>query len=170
MKKLLLLMALALLVVTLMMLPLGCGEEKKAETGNAGTTASGKTILTPEQLTEIAPGLGVLMIEVGYRNWVMYYAADGGNWDLAAYQMKELKEAQEVAETTRPKRADALKSFETSALGPLDEAIKAKDKAKFMAAWTKEVEGCNGCHASQGFTYIKWTLPPTPPEDLVLTP
>jgi hypothetical protein len=53
-------------------------------------------------LAEIQPGLGTVMIEYGARFGNMYYAGKGSNWDLAAYQLKEAREIQEVGETTRP--------------------------------------------------------------------
>jgi hypothetical protein len=128
---------------------------------------------TEEQLktlAEIQPGLGTVMIEYGHRYTNMYYAAKGGNWDLAAYQLKEAREIQEVGETTRPARAAALKAFETSYLDPLDEAVKAKDAKKFEAAFKAGVQGCNGCHAGQGFPYIKYQLPKGPTEPLSMKP
>src|SRR6478752_3118264 len=85
---------------------------------------------TEEQLktlAEIQPGLGTVMIEYSTRYTDMYYAAKGGNWDLAGYQLKEALEIQEVGETTRPARAAGLKAFETAYLEPLDASIKAKD-------------------------------------------
>jgi hypothetical protein len=54
------------------------------------------------------------MIEYGYRYTTAYYAAKAGNWGLAEYQLKEMREIQEVGETTRPARAGALKGFETA--------------------------------------------------------
>ncbi len=110
-------------------------------------------------LAEIQPGLGTVMIEYGNRYTNAYYAAKGGNWDLAAYQIKEAREIQEVGETTRPARAQALKAFEKNYLDPLDEAIKAKDFKKFDVAFKAGVQGCNGCHAGQGFPFIKYQLP-----------
>lgn len=68
-------------------------------------------------LADIQPGLGIIMQEIGRRFTAIFYAARGGNWDLANYELKELREAQEVAEITRPKRKDALISFEESFLG-----------------------------------------------------
>ena len=150
----------------------GCGEETTTTEGTTtgGQTAAGHPLLTNEQLSDIAPGLGVLMVEIGHRNWVLYYAATGGNWDLAAYQAKELDEAMEVGETTRPNRKEGLEGFTKGALEEINAAITAKDSAMFMTAWTKEVDACNACHAATGFNYIKWSLPPTPPNDLQLTP
>src|SRR3974377_1384789 len=110
-------------------------------------------------LAEIQPGLGTVMSEYGNRYTTAYYAAKGGNWDLAAYQIKEAREIQEVGETTRPERAQALKGFEKSYLDPLEEVIKAKDFKKFDKAFKDGIQGCTTCHAGQGFPYIKYPLP-----------
>lgn len=121
-------------------------------------------------LAEIQPGLGTVMIEYGARYTNAYYAAKGGNWDLAGYQLKEAREIQEVGETTRPARAAALKAFEKSYFDPLDEAIKAKDFKKFAVAFQKGIQGCNGCHAGQGIPYIKYELPKGPTFPLSMKP
>ena len=122
-----------------------------------------------EQLKTLAglqPGLGTVMIEYGNRFTNTYYAAKGGNWGLAGYQLKEALEIQEVGEATRPGRAGALKAFEKAYVDGLDEAIRGKDFAKFDAAFKSTVKGCNGCHASQGFPYIEYVLPDSPPAPL----
>jgi hypothetical protein len=113
-------------------------------------------------LANIMPGLGTVMIEYSIRMTNAYYAAEGGNWDLADYMIKEAKEIQEVGETTRPVRAAALKTFEQSYLDPLSKTIKAKDFKAFEKAFNETVSGCNGCHAGQGFPYIKYVLPKQP--------
>ena len=115
------------------------------------------------QLAEIQPGLGTVMMEYANRFWSMYYAANSGNWDLAAYQMKEALEIQEVGETTRPARAPMLKAFESSFLDPLNNTINAKNFSAFQTAYNNTVGGCNGCHAASGFPYINYTLPSSPP-------
>jgi hypothetical protein len=128
---------------------------------------------TEEQLktlAELQPGLGTVMIEYSNRYTNMYYAAKGGNWDLAAYQLKEALEIQEVGETTRPARAAGLKAFETAYLEPLDAAIKAKDFATFEKTFKGGIQGCNGCHAAQGFPFIKYELPNAPASPLSMTP
>ena len=46
-------------------------------------------------LADLQPGLGTVMIEYGNRMSTMYYAAKGGNWGMADYQLKEAREIQE---------------------------------------------------------------------------
>jgi hypothetical protein len=114
-------------------------------------------------LAELQPGLGTVMIEYSHRFSTMFYSAKDGNWDMAEYQLKEAKEIQEVGETTRPGRAKFLKDFESTYLDPLGETIKAKDWKKFEIAFKKAEVGCNECHKTQGFRYIKYELPKTSP-------
>lgn len=121
-------------------------------------------------LAEIQPGLGTVMIEYSNRYTNAYYAAKGGNWDLASYQIKEAREIQEVGETTRPERAQALKGFEKNYLDPLDGAIKAKDFKKFEVAFRSGIQGCNTRHVGQGFPYIKYQLPKAPLAPLSMRP
>jgi hypothetical protein len=128
---------------------------------------------TEEQLKTLAaiqPGLGTVMIEYANRYSDIYYAAKGGNWPLAAYQLKEMREIQEVGETTRPGRAGPLKAFEQSFLDPLQKTIEAKDFEKFETSFKAGVQGCDGCQAALGFPYIKYELPGSPPSPLVMTP
>src|SRR6266508_4515197 len=124
------------------------------------------TPLTLQQLSDIQPGLGTIMIEYGHRMSAMWFAEQAGNWDLAEYQLIEMREIQEVGETTRPARAAPLKSFESSFLDPLEDGIKAKDKSKFESAYNAAIQGCNSCHGSQtsadwpqGFKFIKIQVP-----------
>jgi hypothetical protein len=116
-------------------------------------------------LSDIQPGLGTVMIEYSNRYTDMYYAAKGGNWDFAAYQLKEALEIQEVGEMTRPNRAGALKYFENTYLTPVGDAIVAQDFSQFKTAFNQATEGCNSCHTGNGFGYIQYKLPskaPTP--------
>jgi hypothetical protein len=119
-----------------------------------------------DALSLIQPGLGTVMIEYARRMGHVWFAGEAGNWDLAQYQVIEMREIQETAETTRPARAPALKAFESSFLEPLEQATKDKDKAKFESAYRSAIQGCNSCHGSQtspdwpqGFNFIKVQVP-----------
>lgn len=129
---------------------------------------------TPEQkfdkLAELQPGLGTIMIEYSYRFTNLYYAAKGGNWGFAEYNLQEMKEAQEVGENTRPKRAQALKDFEAKFLdGKLEPALKARDFSAFQTAFDEATKGCNQCHKDAHFGFIQYQLPATPLTPAVLT-
>ncbi len=120
----------------------------------------------------INPGLGTIMIEYSQRMAKLYFAGQAEAWDEAVYQLDEMKEIQEVGEITRPKRADALKTFENKYLNPLENTIKAKNKGDFTVAYTKTVEGCNTCHTTtksdafpNGYGWVKIVVPKASPVD-----
>lgn len=116
-----------------------------------------------KSLADIQPGLGTIMIEYSRRMSTLYYAAMGGNWGMAKYQIKEMPEIQEVGEATRPKHAKDLKKFESDYLIPLSHSVEAKDYKKFQGAFKKAVEGCNSCHADNGYEFIHYVLPAASP-------
>jgi hypothetical protein len=142
----------------------------------AGTASAQSDWLkgTPEEqlktLAEIQPGLGTVMLEYSFRFGTLYYAAQGGNWKLAEYQLKEMIEIQEVAENTRPGRAQALKSFEEKSLAPIGDAIKQKNIKAFNVAFQTGLKACNECHVDQKFGFIHYVLPKTSPSPLSSKP
>ena len=112
-----------------------------------------------DALANIQPGLGTVMIEYSNRFTNVYYAAQAGNWGMAAYQLKEMPEIQEVAETTRPARKEALQGFEQATLVPLANDIANQDLAAFNRDFATTVAYCNACHVATGFGYIVYKLP-----------
>jgi hypothetical protein len=120
-----------------------------------------------DALASIQPGLGVVMHEMGYRASAMYWAAKGGNWGLAQYELKELLEAQEVAELTRPHRAGMLKAFEQNNIPPLKKAIAKKDVRLFEKQFKATVTACNGCHMALGYGFIKFHVPAQSKNDVL---
>jgi cytochrome c553 len=125
-------------------------------------------------LWRIQPALGTVMIEYGNRFSRAWYAAHNGNWDMAKYQLDEMPEIQEVAEVTRPGRADALKAFEHGFLDPLNQATQKKDLVAFEAAYQNAVTGCNGCHAAakggpwSSYQFIKVQVPTADNSDYIV--
>ena len=124
--------------------------------------------LTISQVAEIQPGLGTIMMEFGHRFYIAYYAAKAKNWGLAKYEIKELLEAQEVVELTRPLYTKALKEFENKYIKNLLNAIEAKDIKRFELSFTQTTNACNSCHKATGHAYIYYQLPSEAPKFLRL--
>lgn len=123
----------------------------------------GSTEAQLKTLADLQPGLGTVMIEYSRRFSTMYYAAKGGNWGMANYQLKEMREAQEVGEHTRPAHAPMLKDFESKHLDMLAASIKAKNLGQFKTAFKSAEKGCNSCHEMNGYPFIKYRLPARSP-------
>ena len=139
-----------------------CSENHQTNSQTVVPTKHNKN-LTLSQIAEVQAGLGTIMVEFGHRFYIVYYAAKANNWDLAHYELHELIEAQEVAETTRPNHAKQLKDFEDTYLEPLNKAIESKNWDNLSKKYSHATQGCNACHAETGHPYIQYRLPKTPP-------
>lgn len=125
------------------------------------------TVDTTLSLWAIQPGLGTVMIEYAKRFSNIWFASQANNWSMVKYQIKEMREIQEVAETTRPGRKAMLKDFETSFIDPLDKGADVKDLAAFTVTYDKAINGCNSCHKASTasatdkstFQYVKVKRP-----------
>lgn len=122
-----------------------------------------------KRLSDLQPGLGTVMMEYGARFSNAYYAAKGGNFELAQYMIKEMTEIQEVGETTRPARAALLKAFESNYLDKLDAAAKAKNWSQYSKLMPQVVNACNQCHVKVGMAYIVYQVPSAPPAPLKMS-
>jgi len=99
------------------------------------------------------PELIEFMIFTQIRHAKLWLAGNAGNWELADYEIDELKEVLENAAKHVPdyKGMPVGKMIETVALAPIEDvekAIKAKDRARFITAYDQLTAACNTCHKS----------------------
>jgi hypothetical protein len=125
--------------------------------------------LTLDQLAELQPGLGALMREVSDRYWICYYAAQQGNWDLAAYQLRALRSVFAKGSLTRPKYQAMLEEYNRRVFEPLQQAVAANDSAAFAKEYQAGIALANQWHVATKHGEIVWQLPAQPPLHLQLT-
>jgi len=156
-------------VLGLLILATGCDTtttpsdsvQTAASTASNGSIAGDTVIsgahgnMTLKQLVDIQPGLGTVMVEYNTRMNNLWFAAQKSNWDMVHYQILEMKEIQETAESTRPGRASVLRSFESGFLEPMDNASQAQDLTAFTKSYDSAIGGCNGCHAAAASSHFK---------------
>ena len=126
--------------------------------------------LTLDQLAELQPGLGTLMRDISDRYWILYYAAKGGNWALAAYQLRGLRSLYKKGATTRPKYKTMLDDYAGKIFDPLDKHIVAKDFSAFEKTYLAGIDLANNMHVASKHGEVVWKLPPNPPQHLDLGP
>ena len=126
--------------------------------------------ITIDQLAEIQPGMAQIMQEVANRYYYTYYAAKGGNWKLAAHELKYLRVALGVAKVTRPKFTEDLTAFESEYLTPVLKAIQKQDWSEFEAAYFEGMKGSDRYHDKTGHEYIRFVLPKDPPAHMYFGP
>lgn len=124
--------------------------------------------LTLDQIGEMQRGTASLMLEISERFWIMYYAAQADNWNMARHQLSELRKTTKMVEAVSPKYIEQLAAYDRDFLRPVEEAIAARDWPRFDAAYRRGIDGINAAHEATNHGYIRWQLPDTPPPYLRL--
>jgi hypothetical protein len=115
------------------------------------------------------PSLGDLMtMAVQPRHIKLGAAGKQHNWPYLAYESSELRNAfSRIGRTIPAYRGNTLSDLFaaqiTPALDDLDVAIKAKDAARFNAAYGKVTEACNTCHSALDHAYVVIRAPTISP-------
>ncbi len=123
-----------------------------------------------EALTSLQPGLARLMPEIGARMWKAYHAGRARNWELAAWQLREMRKLFALGNVTRPKYAPDVHAFLDEDLAPLLAACEGGDLEAFETTFAAAVDAANEYHRRWNKGFLVWRVPRTPPEDLVLEP
>lgn len=114
------------------------------------------------------PGLGEFMTAAVQPHHIkIWMAGHAGNWALAEYEAKELRETFEDIATYQPvwNNFPIGKLAETNLVPPLDEldkAIKDKSQTGFKKAYDTVTAGCNSCHQATGNAFIAIKTPSGP--------
>jgi len=127
----------------------------------AGATifASRNSPAQPAEPKAYSPGVAEIMIATQIRHAKLWLAGEARNWELADYEIDELKEGLEDIVKYFPTYKDMPvgKMIEATAMPPVadvEAAVKAKDRAKFTAAFDKLTTACNTCHQSANRPFI----------------
>ncbi len=114
----------------------------------------------PAPQPDYHPSFGDLMtMAVQPRHIKVGVAGKARNWTYLTYESSELRNAFGRIARTIPvyrnqKLADLFASGILPSMDDLDAAIKAKDGAKFDAAYAGVTQSCNTCHAALEHAYV----------------
>ena len=106
---------------------------------------------TPPANSDARLGLGDYMTAfVQPRHAKLGLGGQARNWEYAAYERRELEETLELVEKAVPRYRGAAMSdllqMTKQPMADLEGAIKARDGAKFDAAYAGLTDACNACH------------------------
>jgi len=109
------------------------------------------------------PRLGDIMNAAQTRHMKLWFAGKSANWDLAAYEIRQLKMS--LAEAALLFEGIPVTNVTTMAepLQALANAIEAKDRGKFATSYGDLTDKCNGCHQSMGRRFIFMRVPEVSP-------
>jgi hypothetical protein len=105
------------------------------------------------------PGLGELMARIQVNHAKLWLAGEARNWDLADYQLGEMKEVFSDVQDFSPRYknvpvGEMIEAIMTGTINDLEGAIATRDFARFSSSFDKLTESCNSCHAAAGRGYI----------------
>ena len=101
------------------------------------------------------PRLNTLMMVTQLGHFKLWYAGAVQNWGLANYELAQIRANIVDAGKLYPNNSKSDMSQMKPPADDLDEAIKAKDSAKFTKAYSRLTAACNSCHEATGFGFIK---------------
>ena len=106
------------------------------------------------------PGLGEIMTLQQMRHNKLWWAGQAANWDLAAYEIKELGEGFDDIVTYHPTHEespvapkDAIPRMITAPIADLRGVIVKRDAQSFEPAFDALTKACNDCHQATNFGF-----------------
>jgi hypothetical protein len=121
---------------------------------------SGINMPTTEQYV---PRLGDIMNAIQLRQIKLWFAGKAGNWELAAYEIRQLEAGLMEAATLYPGIPATNVTTMTKPAQSIADAIEAKDSRRFAKAVGEFTDGCNSCHRSIGRSFIVMRVPTDSP-------
>ena len=119
-----------------------------------------------ESAPPYTPGLVEFMMTVQSHHSKLWLAGSARNWELADYQVDELKEllediAKRVPEYKGTPVGKMIEAVTMPPISDIESAIKNRDGAKFMAAFDQLTAACNACHEAANRSFIVVQRPAT---------
>ncbi|HEY6364618.1 MAG TPA: hypothetical protein VI585_07480 [Candidatus Binatia bacterium] len=114
------------------------------------------------------PGLGDYMTTIQLHVGKLWFAAKASNWELAKYELDELKETMEAAEALNAEKngvkiSGVLDAVLQTQVAQLAASIERKNPAQFQNSYDETLSACNGCHTEAGYRFIHIIRPSAPP-------
>ena len=168
-------LALCLILITVLFFRLASLENRSTKSGEP--PASGAAIpqdsLNRMQadlagIKEAAPGLGEYMTTIQLHAGKLWFSSKAANWELAQYELDELKETMEAAKSLNAEKngvkiSNVLDSILQTQIAALDQSIKQKSQNEFQKSYDETLSACNGCHREAGYKFIHIIRPSAPP-------
>ncbi len=123
---------------------------------------AGAVCADPPNTGPYVPGMGEIMGATQMRHAKLWFAGSAKNWELARYELDEIKEGLDDAVKYYPMFKGApvsamLDQYTSTPISDLAQSIEKQDSAKFAKAFDSLTAACNSCHraAEHGYIVIK---------------
>lgn len=114
------------------------------------------------------PDLADIMETAQLRHFKLSYAGTVRNWELANYELAQIRQSLENAAKLYPRFANVelaklIAEISEPALAQVGDSIKAENTGAFFRAFDKLTQACNSCHREAGFGFIVIRVPTASP-------
>lgn len=109
------------------------------------------------------PHLGDIMGATQLRHFKLAFAGKLRNWELAAYELDQIKVSFQDAATLYPGIPITDMTVVEEPVRLLSEAIQQKNPKTFSAAFAELTAACNSCHQAIGRDFIVVQVPTSSP-------
>ena len=133
----------------------------------------GKTVQLQKQVDSLRrqladtykPGLGEFMTGIQIHHAKLWFAGQNENWQLANFELNEIKESVETIRKYYPERDESkmLLHLFNPVLDSMDHAIQQKNMSVFKNNYLLLTNTCNNCHHVATFSFNVVTIPSAPP-------
>jgi|SRR4051812_3893158 hypothetical protein len=93
----------------------------------------------------------------------LWYAGEARNWDLAAYELTQLRAGLADAAVFYSGLPVSNVTTLAAPIGAISDAIAAKDGKRFAAGVADLTAGCNSCHGSMQRSFVVIRVPADKP-------
>jgi hypothetical protein len=127
------------------------------------TLATAQSSREPISRGESVPRLGDIMAAKQWRHIKLWFAGRQRNWELAAYELAQIKANLADAATLYSNIPVSDVAIMAEPLQSINKAIEAKDSVSFAKAFNGLTAGCNSCHREMEREFITIQVPAVSP-------
>ena len=130
----------------------------------------------PSASDPYVPDLSIVMTITQWRHFKLSYAVEVENWELAKYEVLQVRDALAPAAKLYPVYEDVqqeklIAEVSKPALIAIDKAIQEKNRAAFKLSFSDLTQACNSCHQQAHLGFINIRVPTKSPfSNQVFTP
>jgi len=125
--------------------------------------AIAQSAMVPSTNEQYVPRLGDIMNAVQTRHMKLWFAGKAANWDLAGYELCQLKAGLVVAAVLYEGIPVTNVTTMSQTVQSISDAIAAKDSKQFASAFGELTNGCNACHTQMQRGFIAIQTPTVSP-------
>jgi hypothetical protein len=110
------------------------------------------------------PGFGEFMSSIQVHHAKLWFAGQNENWQLADYEIHEIKETLEGIQKYQTERKESqMVIMLYPVLDSVNTSIQQKNLGLFKTTFTSLTNTCNNCHKLANYSFNDVKIPDTPP-------